>query len=93
MYKYILPLLLLAAVSSCRNNEYIADDLYDNDNDPYDESQVDLSKYPDWTKATHSNAAEPNFDVVFAQDEVIRLDITISTSKWNSMLSDLSSNI
>lgn len=98
MKKYIYTFLVLfTLVVSCRNHDYIAEVNFEyedtNDNDPYDASQVDLSSYPDWTEQTHSVAAEPNFDEVFPNDEVLRIDITISTSDWNTMQSDLSSNL
>lgn len=86
-------LALILVVTGCRNEDYIYWDNYDNDNDPYDPTLVDTDTYPDWTEATHSNATDPNYDVVFAQGEVLRLDLTISSSDWSSMLSDLSSNI
>ncbi len=77
----------------CRNVDYIDAMNYDNDNEAYDESLVDTDTFPDWSESTHSNAVEPNYDVVFTQGEVSRLDITISSSSWSSMWSDLSSNI
>ncbi len=89
---YYILLLLAAAMTSCRNVEYIEWDNYDNDNDPYDESQVDLASFPDWDYTTHGHEVDPDYNTVFAQGEVIRLDITISTSSWSTMLSDVSSN-
>ncbi len=88
-----LIFVYVAMAISCRNDDYIYWDNYDNDNDPYDESLVDIDTYPDWSELTHSIAADPNYDVVFAQGEVIRIDLTISSSSWSSMLSDLSKNI
>ncbi len=91
--KTMLLILFIVAAVACRNEDYIYWDNYDNDDDPYDETLVDNDTYPDWSESTHSNAAEPNYDVVFAQGEVLRLDITISSSSWSTMWSDLSSNI
>lgn len=94
MLKQITTLLLLmAAATSCRNEEYIAEQNYNNDNDPYDESQVDYGTYPDWTAETHSNSADPNFDLVFPDDKVQRIDITISSDNWSKMWTDLSDNL
>jgi spore coat protein CotH len=45
----------------------------------------------DWTADTHSNDADPNFDEVFQDNQVKRLDIVISKSKWQSMLDDMTS--
>lgn len=97
MFKNITLFLLVILSVSCRNHDYIAMVNYDyddiNDNDDYDATQVDLNSYPDWSELTHSVAAEPNFDEVFPNNKVLRLDISISTSDWNKMQSDLSSNI
>ncbi|MFI3269759.1 MAG: CotH kinase family protein [Rikenellaceae bacterium] len=85
-------LLLLTAMVGCRNVDYIESDAYDNDDEDYDESLVDLETYPSWSKETHSNAVEPNYTVVFAEGEVMELNIIISSSSWSSMLSDLATN-
>ncbi|MDF9799308.1 spore coat protein H [Catalinimonas alkaloidigena] len=45
----------------------------------------------DWTTETHSNDAEPNFDEVFPDNEVKRLDIVISSERWAEMLANLTS--
>ncbi|MCB8924309.1 MAG: CotH kinase family protein [Ardenticatenaceae bacterium] len=42
-----------------------------------------------WSEATHSNDADPNYEVVFPEDEVLRLDITIDSENWAAMLADL----
>ncbi len=38
------------------------------------------------TDASHSNDADPDYDTVFPQDEVNRIDITISEENWEAML-------
>ncbi|ARV14008.1 CotH kinase family protein [Polaribacter sp. SA4-12] len=45
----------------------------------------------DWTDATHSKNADPNFDEIFPDDAVKRLDIVISEDNWNVMLDDMTS--
>ncbi len=99
MKKLFTTLLLfaLAAFTACRNDDYIAEDTYEyvdtNDDDEYDEEQVDYDLYPDWTEETHSNNVAPNIDVVFAQGEVLRIDLTISSSNLSAMYADLKSNL
>ncbi len=96
MFKYRIFSLLLTLVFftiGCRNEDYIALANYNNDNEEYNSEQVDLVSYPDWDEETHSNAVDPNFDVVFAQNAVLRLDIAISNTDWDAMWSDLGSNI
>ncbi|KYG80630.1 CotH protein [Roseivirga ehrenbergii] len=45
----------------------------------------------DWTTETHSNDADPNFDEVFEDNAVKRLDIVITPTRWQSMLDDMTS--
>lgn len=45
----------------------------------------------DWTEATHSNSADPNFDELFEDDAVKRLDFVISEDNWAVMLDDMTS--
>ncbi len=48
---------------------------------------------PDWSEATHSNDVDPDYDIVFPDDEVLRLDITISAANWAAMQADLDENL
>lgn len=48
---------------------------------------------PDWTTETHSNDVDPNYDEVFGEGTVQRLDITISAANWSAMQSDLAENL
>jgi len=48
---------------------------------------------PDWTNETHSDNADPDYSVVFPDGEVLRFDITIGSSDWTLMQSDLSEYI
>lgn len=42
-----------------------------------------------WTTATHSNDVEPNYDVVFEQNKVHRIDIVLTSDEWSDMQADL----
>ncbi|KNY29266.1 CotH kinase family protein [Pseudobacteroides cellulosolvens] len=42
-----------------------------------------------WTEETHGKKADPNYSVAFPDDKVNRIDITISSSNYKSMESDL----
>jgi len=44
-----------------------------------------------WSDETHSKSADPNFEVVFPQDEVNRLDISIDSANWAAMMADMTS--
>lgn len=41
-----------------------------------------------WTEVTHGNNAKANYDVVYAQDEVKRIDVVIDPADWQAMLAD-----
>ncbi|MFI3280645.1 MAG: CotH kinase family protein [Rikenellaceae bacterium] len=100
MTRLFTILIIFFAVISCRNHDYIAQqEYYDNfdtdanDDDPYDESLSNTDLYPDWSELTHSNAAEPDFDVVFADFTLLQMNITVSSTSWSTMWSDLKTNI
>jgi hypothetical protein len=52
-------------------------------------SEEDIQRPEGWTDATHGNDADPDYDTVFPQDEVNRIDITISAENWEAMLADM----
>jgi len=43
----------------------------------------------DWTTETHSKDAAPDFDEVFNDAEVKRLDIVVTENRWNTMLANM----
>ena len=47
----------------------------------------------DWTTETHSSDASPNYNIVFPQDKVNRIDIVIDSNNWQFMLDDLTENV
>ncbi|MFN3849691.1 MAG: CotH kinase family protein [Spirosomataceae bacterium] len=40
---------------------------------------------PDWTEATHSKKGTPNYDVVFPQNSVNTIEITMTTADWQAI--------
>lgn len=44
----------------------------------------------DWTNATHGNNVEPNYEVVFPQNRINTLEITLSKATWDSLLTQIS---
>lgn len=103
MLRFLTLISLFAMVISCRNIDEIDDveiddteveDTNNEDNlEPEDEIAPDPELYPDWDETTHSKNVEPDFDRVFANSEVLRFDITISSDNWNEMWDDLNSNL
>lgn len=43
----------------------------------------------DWSADTHSGQATPNYEIVFPQDKVNRIDLVIGSDAWESMLQNL----
>ena len=76
---FLSILFLISILASC--NDAITDPLLALD---------DLDFEPtDWTSGSHSKTADPNFDEVFDNAEVKRLDIVISENNWQVMLNDM----
>ncbi len=48
---------------------------------------------PDWTEATHGSAVDPDFEVVFPQETVQRISITIAPEQWAILQQDLATNL
>jgi spore coat protein CotH len=59
------------------------------DVDPNETGGSNLVLTPDWTEATHSKNADPNYDVVFPQDKVNTLEITMTTTDWENIQADM----
>lgn len=74
--------ILLLFVTGCKEDESATPELVIDDTD-FEPS--------DWTIETHSNDIEPNFNEVFPDDEVKRLDLVISSDRWAVMLADMTS--
>lgn len=64
----------------------------DGNNDELDLGKTDF-EISDWTEATHSNDVDPNYEIVFSDDKVLRIEITISEQNWTYMQADLTENI
>lgn len=47
----------------------------------------------DWSTETHSNEVDPNYGIVFEENSVKRIDITISPDNWTAMQADLDANL
>jgi len=45
----------------------------------------DVPRPENWQEESHSKSAEPNYDIVFPQDRINTLTITISPENWQAM--------
>lgn len=48
-----------------------------------------LNRSADWTEETHGNDVDPNYSIVFPDDEVNEITITITPENWQTMLDDM----
>lgn len=60
---------------------------HDEDEELADKTEV-LS-IPDWTDASHGNNTNPAYDIVFPQDKVNTLEITMPNTDWTAIQSNM----
>ena len=72
---------LLISFNSCSSDDSIINELEEvNDTD---------FETTDWTVETHSDVVSPDFDEVFGDNAVKRIDIIITETRWQNMLDDM----
>ena len=49
----------------------------------------DVARPEGWNEASHGNDVDPNYEVVFPQDKVNEITITISPENWQAMMDDM----
>jgi spore coat protein CotH len=77
----LLYLVLLVNLISCSQDEEIAID------------EVIEIETPDWNEQSHGDKAEPDYQLIFPDDKVNRIDIKIEPENWKKMQADLVSNV
>ncbi len=56
------------------------------------EEELDQSfSIPDWTQASHGNKADSDYEIVFPQDKVNTLELTMTSADWTSIQSNMTS--
>lgn len=86
-YKITNILFLAILLMSCRS-----EDILNDVDEPTIETGIAID-VPDWTDATHGIQIVPNYDVVFNQNEVLRIDLVIGDDEWETMQDDLAANL
>lgn len=77
--------ILALSLSSCQKEE-------DDPSVDYDLAIDDVDfETTDWTTDTHSDDADPDFDEVFQDNAVKRLDIVVREDRWQLMIEDMTS--
>ena len=64
------------------------DSLAENTTSTVYDTETELT-YSDWTEESHSKNGDRNYDVVFNQEVVQRIDLVISATNWASMQAEL----
>jgi spore coat protein CotH len=72
--KYLFLLVVFIAVFSCEKEALI----------------IPGQNLSDWSEESHSMNAEPDYAIVFNQEQVLRLDIVIEAEYWQAMQADIS---
>jgi len=54
-----------------------------------EETEDEIVRPDGWSDETHSKSADPNYEVVFPEDEVNTMTITIDPADWQAMLDDM----
>ncbi|MFT6984665.1 MAG: spore coat protein H [Psychromonas sp.] len=89
--KFIFAGVVISSVlmiTACGSGDSETEDAVDTSVDTSTDADFEIS---DWSDETHSKSAEPNFDEVFDNTQVKRLDLVISEAHWQSMLDDMTS--
>ena len=85
----VLSFLAVLFLSSCSGGSGgNSSDGNDGDGGSSD-ARADMSRPQGWTSASHGDNADPNYNVVFQQGVVLRLDLTIDSADWQAMLDDM----
>ncbi|MBN1316495.1 MAG: CotH kinase family protein [Anaerolineales bacterium] len=57
-----------------------------------DPEEQEIIRPVGWSEESHGDDADPNYDVVFPEDVVNRIDIVIEADRWQAMLDDMTLN-
>jgi spore coat protein H len=87
MRRYNLMLLLVLGMG-CGSQTVPPADMVATDL-PLEDLSTDDHRPEGWTRATHSNDGEADYDVVFPQDAVLEITIVVSPENWQAMLEDM----
>ncbi|SFJ19991.1 CotH kinase family protein [Olleya namhaensis] len=80
--------ITLVTFSSCNNDDDVVTTTEEEGEVVVDTDDSDFET-TDWTAETHSKDADANFDEVFEDNAVKRLDIVVTEARWQSMLDDM----
>ncbi|MGK0414481.1 MAG: spore coat protein H [Polaribacter sp.] len=80
----LISTILVLFFFSCTNKDVI--EVLEDGQIIIDDTNFEVT---DWSTDTHSNDAKPNFDQVFEDNAIKRLDFVITSTRWQSMLDNM----
>jgi len=84
--KILFSVVIMAVVFSCSKDDIAEIVIEEEVVVEIDDTEFEPT---DWTSETHSKDADPNFDEVFKDNIVKRLDFVITETRWQNMLDDM----
>ncbi|WP_298551076.1 CotH kinase family protein [uncultured Algibacter sp.] len=86
-------LFLALWIIGCSNDDTAEQEIMEEEEEQ-EEVTIDDTDFEatDWTTETHTKDVDPNFNEVFEDHAVKRLDIVITETRWQSMLDDMAAN-
>ncbi|MEP4890096.1 MAG: CotH kinase family protein [Aliiglaciecola sp.] len=95
----IIILASLLWLTACGGGNSVTDDQVSDEvveevvEDDSDDATTEITdtdfETTDWTEDTHSKDVDPNFEEVFDNSQVKRLDFVVTEARWQSMLDDM----
>jgi len=82
------PLMVEAEIQS----EDISDQTIVEENSVSEGISDEIDNSEGWSESSHSKETDPDYDIVFPQDAVNRIDVIISSDNWETMLEDMAMN-
>jgi spore coat protein H len=67
----------------------VTDNTHQDGTAPASPAEEKITRPAGWTDKTHGKKADPNYAVVFPQDRVNRIKITIASADWEAMQADM----
>lgn len=87
--KLLICISTFIALFSCKEEIYVLDDELENKDTSSGTEIVAGEGLVDWTLDSHSNDSDINYDLVFNQTKVQRIDIVITSEEYQVMETDL----
>ena len=84
--KILFSVVIMAVVFSCSKDDIAEIIIEEEVVVEIDDTEFEPT---DWTTETHSKDADPNFEEVFKDNTVKRLDFVITETRWQNMLDDM----